>query len=135
LKVLALVGIRKLMDYIFTQKELSYLDDIMPEINKRIEDDLKMGIESDDVGGVDGRCRNDSINITQELCDTKIWKDLENEDSHSKRGSTKRRFSTRKQQQQKMGYLSSNSDTDLSSSVPLVNKQTPAVVVHIDTIN
>ena len=29
LMVLALVGIRKLMDYLFTQKELFYLDDIM----------------------------------------------------------------------------------------------------------
>ena len=39
-KVLALVGIRKLMDFfVFTQKELSYLDDIMPEIVKRSEED------------------------------------------------------------------------------------------------
>ena len=31
-KVLGLVGIRKLMDFaIFTQRDLSYLDDIMPE--------------------------------------------------------------------------------------------------------
>ena len=29
-KVLALVGIRKVMDYIFEQKELFYLDDILP---------------------------------------------------------------------------------------------------------
>jgi hypothetical protein len=40
-KVLALVGIRKLMDYMFTQKELSYLDDIMPEIVKRSKEDGK----------------------------------------------------------------------------------------------
>lgn len=33
--VLALVGARKLMDYIFTQRELEYLDDIMPEIVKK----------------------------------------------------------------------------------------------------
>lgn len=29
------------MDYIFTQKELSYLDDIMPELTKRIKEDGK----------------------------------------------------------------------------------------------
>lgn len=40
-KVLGLVGIRKIMDYIFTQKELSYLDDIMPEITKRSKEDGK----------------------------------------------------------------------------------------------
>ena len=39
LMVLALVGIRKLMDYVFTQKELSYLDDIMPELIKRSKED------------------------------------------------------------------------------------------------
>ena len=36
-----MVGIRKLMDYMFTQKELSYLDDIMPEIVKRSKEDGK----------------------------------------------------------------------------------------------
>lgn len=41
--VMALVAIRKSMDYVFTQKELSYLDDIMPEIVKRNkEDDTEM---------------------------------------------------------------------------------------------
>lgn len=40
---MALVGIRKVMDYFFTQKELSYLDDIMPEIIKRRKED---GIEN-----------------------------------------------------------------------------------------
>lgn len=44
--VLALVGIRKVMDYMFTQKELSYLDDIMPEIMKRSKEDKENGIES-----------------------------------------------------------------------------------------
>jgi hypothetical protein len=33
--VLALVGARKLMDYIFTQRELGYLDDVMPEVVKK----------------------------------------------------------------------------------------------------
>ena len=33
--VLALVGARKLMDYIFTQRELGYLDDVMPEVTKK----------------------------------------------------------------------------------------------------
>ena len=38
-----MVGIRKMMDYVFTQKELSYLDDIMPETVKRSKED---GVES-----------------------------------------------------------------------------------------
>ena len=49
LMVLALVGIRKLMDYlIFTQKDLSYLDDIMPELLKRSKEDGKSEDEIDE---------------------------------------------------------------------------------------
>ena len=49
LMVLALVGIRKLMDYIiFTQKDLSYLDDIMPELLKRSKEDGKNEDEIDE---------------------------------------------------------------------------------------
>ena len=33
--VVALVGARKLMDYLFTQRELGYLDDVMPELVKK----------------------------------------------------------------------------------------------------
>ncbi len=33
--VLALVGARKAMDYMFTQRELGYLDDVMPEVVKK----------------------------------------------------------------------------------------------------
>ncbi|CAM4906352.1 unnamed protein product [Rotaria socialis] len=33
--VLALVGARKAMDYLFTQRELEYLDDVMPEVVKK----------------------------------------------------------------------------------------------------
>lgn len=41
LKVLALVFIRKLMDLCFTKRELSWLDDLMPESKKKKEDDKK----------------------------------------------------------------------------------------------
>jgi hypothetical protein len=45
--VLGLVGIRKLMDFgIFTQRDLSYLDDIMPEFVKRSKED---GTHSEDI--------------------------------------------------------------------------------------
>uniref|UniRef100_A0A6Q2YKY4 Anion exchange protein n=1 Tax=Esox lucius TaxID=8010 RepID=A0A6Q2YKY4_ESOLU len=39
--VLALVFIRKLLDLFFTERELSYLDDLMPESKKKKEDDKK----------------------------------------------------------------------------------------------
>uniref|UniRef100_A0A803V7K4 Anion exchange protein n=1 Tax=Ficedula albicollis TaxID=59894 RepID=A0A803V7K4_FICAL len=40
--VLALVFIRKLMDLCFTKRELSWLDDLMPESKKKTEDDKKI---------------------------------------------------------------------------------------------
>ena len=47
LNVLGLVGVRKLMDFvIFTQRDLSYLDDIMPEFVKRSKED---GTGSEDI--------------------------------------------------------------------------------------
>ncbi|GAB1286365.1 Sodium-driven chloride bicarbonate exchanger [Apodemus speciosus] len=44
LKVLALVFVRKLMDFLFTKRELSWLDDLMPESKKKkLEDAEKEG--------------------------------------------------------------------------------------------
>lgn len=41
-QVLALVFIRKLLDLFFTKRELSWLDDLMPESKKKTEDDKKL---------------------------------------------------------------------------------------------
>ena len=41
---------RKLLDFVFTQKELSFLDDVMPEATKRKkEDDKKKEVEEEEV--------------------------------------------------------------------------------------
>ncbi|KAI5092532.1 sodium bicarbonate cotransporter 3 isoform X3, partial [Silurus meridionalis] len=40
--VLALVFVRKLLDFCFTKRELSWLDDLMPESKKKKEDDKKL---------------------------------------------------------------------------------------------
>ena len=50
--VLALVGARKVMDYIFARRELEYLDDVMPEVvKKEIEERKNSGIEEDNENG------------------------------------------------------------------------------------
>ena len=41
LQVLALVFIRKLLDFIFTKRELSWLDDLMPEWKKKKLEDAE----------------------------------------------------------------------------------------------
>jgi sodium bicarbonate cotransporter 4 len=38
---LALVAVRKAMDYIFSQQDLSYLDDVIPEKDKKKKEDEK----------------------------------------------------------------------------------------------
>lgn len=40
-KILALVAVRKAMDYIFSQRDLSYLDDVIPEKDKKKKEDEK----------------------------------------------------------------------------------------------
>lgn len=44
--MLALVFIRKLLDCFFSNRELSYLDDLMPESKKKkLDDDSKKAVE------------------------------------------------------------------------------------------
>lgn len=45
LKVLALVFVRKVLDLCFSNRELSYLDDLMPEWKKKNLDDASKKIE------------------------------------------------------------------------------------------
>ena len=45
LQVLALVFIRKLMDCFFTKREMSWLDDLMPENKKKILEDEEDEVE------------------------------------------------------------------------------------------
>lgn len=41
LQILALVAVRKAMDYVFSQHDLSYLDDVIPEKDKKKKEDEK----------------------------------------------------------------------------------------------
>lgn len=44
-QVLALVFIRKLLDFIFTKRELSWLDDLMPEWKKKKLEDAQQEVQ------------------------------------------------------------------------------------------
>ncbi|XP_043930715.1 sodium-driven chloride bicarbonate exchanger [Protopterus annectens] len=95
--VLALVFIRKLLDCFFTKRELSWLDDLMPESKKKkIEDAEKeeeegvLGIQEETATGqpeaetgivqlpLEGKYRDDPsiINISDEMAKTSLWKTL-----------------------------------------------------------
>ncbi|TKS71567.1 Electroneutral sodium bicarbonate exchanger 1 [Collichthys lucidus] len=98
--VLALVFVRKLLDLCFSKRELSYLDDLMPEWKKKNLDDAskKIGEESEimlsekkedtiqipmesskpaqTTKAHDPRCDPSDINISDEMSKTTVWKSL-----------------------------------------------------------
>ncbi|XP_049978362.1 sodium-driven chloride bicarbonate exchanger isoform X1 [Alexandromys fortis] len=85
--VLALVFVRKFMDFLFTKRELSWLDDLMPESKKKkLEDAEKEEEQSmlamEDEGTVqlplEGHYRDDPsvINISDEMSKTAMWGNL-----------------------------------------------------------
>ncbi|XP_068999903.1 sodium bicarbonate cotransporter 3-like [Embiotoca jacksoni] len=89
--VLALVFIRKLLDFCFTKRELSWLDDLIPESKKKKEDDKKKKAKEDarrmleevedepPYGREDvakGRVDPSEVNISDEMAKSGIWKSV-----------------------------------------------------------
>ncbi|KAM3615007.1 uncharacterized protein V6R79_022083 [Siganus canaliculatus] len=92
--VLALVFIRKLLDFCFTKRELSWLDDLMPESRKKKEDDRKkkqkedarrMLEEAEGEGSYGGgrfpvpslkRSDPSEVNISDEVDRSGVWKSV-----------------------------------------------------------
>ncbi|XP_076735517.1 sodium bicarbonate cotransporter 3 isoform X10 [Maylandia zebra] len=101
--VLALVFIRKLLDFFFTKRELSWLDDLMPESKKKTEDDKKKkarekldeesGLEEEEEMGIKDTYEDSNrlkipvkelsgssdtdplvVNISDEMAKTAVWK-------------------------------------------------------------
>ncbi|XP_050968980.1 electroneutral sodium bicarbonate exchanger 1 [Labeo rohita] len=105
--VLALVFIRKLLDFCFSKRELSYLDDLMPENKKKkLDDDSKKAEQesqemlvddsdkSQDTVQIpmenkplhsprtpDPRTDPSDINISDEMSKTTVWKSLNHKDT------------------------------------------------------
>ncbi|XP_023655355.1 electroneutral sodium bicarbonate exchanger 1 isoform X2 [Paramormyrops kingsleyae] len=113
--VLALVFIRKLLDFCFSKRELSYLDDIMPESKKKKLDDASKKVEEESeqmlgLGGgrgmvqiqmesskaaqtpknTDARCDPSDINISDEMSKTTVWKALSSNHKESQPIPTKK---------------------------------------------
>ncbi|CAN9512247.1 unnamed protein product [Ophioblennius macclurei] len=102
--VLALVFVRKVLDLCFSKRELSYLDDLMPEWKKKNLDDASKKMEEESQGMLitkkedttvqipmessssskpsqslkahDPRCDPSDINISDEMSKTTVWKSL-----------------------------------------------------------
>uniref|UniRef100_A0A2K6MD64 Anion exchange protein n=1 Tax=Rhinopithecus bieti TaxID=61621 RepID=A0A2K6MD64_RHIBE len=88
--VLALVFVRKLMDLLFTKRELSWLDDLMPESKKRNwkmlkrskskinEEQSMLAMEDEDINLKTHQFKDDPsvINISDEMSKTALWRNL-----------------------------------------------------------
>jgi sodium bicarbonate transporter 10 len=108
-----MIVVRKLLDYVFSQRELKILDDIMPENTKRKEEEelrMKDDFIETEVGktlaiGESGNLQIplangnvmkiplSSVNITEEVNKTGIWKQVNNvntKDSPTKESRSKK---------------------------------------------
>uniref|UniRef100_A0A672L9G1 Solute carrier family 4 member 7 n=1 Tax=Sinocyclocheilus grahami TaxID=75366 RepID=A0A672L9G1_SINGR len=78
--VLALVFVRKLLDFCFLKRELSWLDDLMPESKKKKEDDKKKKAKECGRPAVSALmclfCSTDPsvVNISDEMAKTAVWR-------------------------------------------------------------
>ncbi|KAK7790973.1 hypothetical protein R5R35_007865 [Gryllus longicercus] len=111
LMLVVMIGIRKLLDFVFTQRELKILDDVMPEITKRKIEERKLE------GGEDGKPLEfapsgnlqiplangnimkiplASINISEEVNKTGIWKQVNECNATEKEKEDKKKKSPNK---------------------------------------
>ncbi|XP_049324733.1 sodium bicarbonate cotransporter 3 isoform X2 [Astyanax mexicanus] len=101
--VLALVFVRKLLDFCFMKRELSWLDDLMPESKKKKEDDKKkkekeeaermlhaeQSLEYDgenllSIKSLKDSCDPSVVNISDEMAKTSVWKSVSKKPDCSK---------------------------------------------------
>ncbi|XP_068575719.1 sodium-driven chloride bicarbonate exchanger-like isoform X3 [Cebidichthys violaceus] len=100
--VLALVFIRKLLDLIFTKRELSWLDDLMPEWKKKKLEDAEEEEEHSIIAEEEGivqvpleghyKCDPATVNITDEMSKGSfggVWKSVSPGESTKKEPSAK----------------------------------------------
>ncbi|XP_047545008.1 electroneutral sodium bicarbonate exchanger 1 isoform X4 [Vanessa atalanta] len=95
LMLVVMIGIRKSLDIFFTRREMKILDDVMPEMTKRNQDELRELADVEDnnksnppafqenlqIPLINGNIMNiplASINISEEVNKTGIWKQVNN---------------------------------------------------------
>ncbi|XP_030761351.1 sodium-driven chloride bicarbonate exchanger isoform X3 [Sitophilus oryzae] len=109
LMLVVMIGIRKSLDFIFTRRELKILDDVMPEMTKRNQllKDEEVGQEPVELEKIDknikiplanGNIMNiplSSINISEEVNKTGIWKQVNDNRSKREKKSTNEKKKSR----------------------------------------
>uniref|UniRef100_A0A671R922 Anion exchange protein n=1 Tax=Sinocyclocheilus anshuiensis TaxID=1608454 RepID=A0A671R922_9TELE len=72
--ILALVAVRKAMDYVFSQHDLSYLDDIMPEKDKKKKEDEKK--KKKKKGSIDSDMNDVSLSLGKNVPPLRLQSDF-----------------------------------------------------------
>ncbi|XP_062409824.1 electrogenic sodium bicarbonate cotransporter 1-like isoform X2 [Sardina pilchardus] len=72
--ILALVAVRKAMDYLFSQHDLSYLDDVMPEKDKKKKEDEKK--KKKKKGSIDSMMNDSDCHLHDNIPSIKISMDM-----------------------------------------------------------
>ncbi|CAH0603409.1 unnamed protein product [Chrysodeixis includens] len=106
LMLVVMIGIRKALDLFFTRREMKILDDVMPEMTKRNQDELRELGDAEEptksnppayqenlqIPLINGNIMNiplTSINISEEVNKTGIWKQVNNSNKMKKDNKTK----------------------------------------------
>lgn len=108
-----MLAVRKLLDLVFTRRELKILDDVMPEHKRKEIEDMKNEEEGKLSPGViaasgssgnmaiplangnilkiplNPDCGNQDINISEQLAKSAAWKNIDQKNSGSKKDSPK----------------------------------------------
>lgn len=130
--VLAMCFVRKGLDKIFDQRELKWLDDIMPESHKRAKEDEEMKLEEHRRSLIEGSASipmalglnmehitisadMDQVNISEEMSRTALWKSIVHNESSSNliSGSEENRSSSKRKGKKSNG---SRKNRDINGS-------------------
>ncbi|KOB71446.1 Sodium-driven chloride bicarbonate exchanger [Operophtera brumata] len=128
LMLVVMIGIRKALDLFFTRREMMILDDVMPEMTKRSEDDLRELGDAEEttktnppayqenlqIPLINGNIMNiplASINISEEVNKSGIWKQVNN--SNKMKNNVIKSKMGKKNNKHKKIILSKNAQTEI----------------------
>ncbi|XP_047041780.1 sodium bicarbonate cotransporter 3 isoform X5 [Helicoverpa zea] len=150
LMLVVMIGIRKALDLFFTRREMKILDDVMPEMTKRNQDELRELGDAEDatksnppsyqenlqIPLINGNIMNiplTSINISEEVNKTGIWKQVNNSNKMKRDIKSK---TGKKNNKHKKLIMSKNAQTEIErrlSTMDEVEEDDSSVKVCIDT--
>ncbi|XP_063891334.1 sodium bicarbonate cotransporter 3 isoform X6 [Helicoverpa armigera] len=127
LMLVVMIGIRKALDLFFTRREMKILDDVMPEMTKRNQDELRELGDAEDatksnppsyqenlqIPLINGNIMNiplTSINISEEVNKTGIWKQVNNSNKMKRDIKSK---TGKKNNKHKKLIMSKNAQTEI----------------------